>query len=290
MANALPVLGDLSKPATVLIEKISDAVGGIFKPYQLVRVAKAEAEVGRIEAESRIQITDLQTRAMRRFLEEEAKKQSNIEDITQRALPLLEANSSPQNVQDDWITNFFDKCRIVSDKDMQELWSRVLAGEANSPGTFSKRTVNLISDLDKSDAELFTRLCGFGWAIGNVVPLVFEPQDKIYTYNGIDFGGLSHLESLGLIRFEPLAGFKRLQLPKKFSIYYYGMPLELTLPNDNDNELSLGKVLLTKAGQELAPICGSRAVDGFFDFVYDTCAKQSLVPTRQAEQGAAPAT
>src|SRR5579863_1420448 len=278
MANALPVLGDLSKPATVLIEKISDAVGGIFKPYQLVRVAKAEAEVGRIEAESRIQITDLQTRAMRRFLEEEAKKQSNIEDITQRALPLLEANSSPQNVQDDWIMNFFDKCRIVSDKDMQELWSRVLAGEANSPGTFSKRTVNLIGDLDKSDAELFTRLCGFGWMIGNVVPLVFEPQDKIYTYNGIDFGGLSHLESLGLIRFEPLAGFKRLQLPKKFSIYYYGMPLELTLPNDNDNELSLGKVLLTKAGQELAPICASRAVDGFFDFVYDTCAKQSLVP------------
>src|SRR5579864_2187848 len=204
MANALPVLGDLSKPATVLIEKISDAVGGIFKPYQLVRVAKAEAEVGRIEAESNIQITDLQRRAMHRFLVEEARKQSNIEEITQRALPLLEANSSPQNVQDDWITNFFDKCRIVSDIDMQELWSRILVGEANSPGTFSKRTVNLMGDLDKSDAELFTKLCGFGWLFGRFTALVLDHSHKIYTESGIDFDSLSNLENLGLIQFDSI--------------------------------------------------------------------------------------
>jgi len=48
--DPLAKLGDLTKPATVLIEKISDAVGGIFKPHQLVRVAKAEAEVERIRA------------------------------------------------------------------------------------------------------------------------------------------------------------------------------------------------------------------------------------------------
>ncbi len=34
--NPLAKLGDLTKPATVLIEKISDAVGGVFKPYQIV--------------------------------------------------------------------------------------------------------------------------------------------------------------------------------------------------------------------------------------------------------------
>jgi hypothetical protein len=131
--NQLVKLGDLTKPATVLIEKISDAVGGIFKPYQIVRVAKAEAEAERIRAESHIQVTDLHRRAMHRFLEEEAKRQSNIEHVTQKALLQLKEDSSPQNVEDDWITNFFDKCRIVSDDDMQKLWSRVLAGEANSP-------------------------------------------------------------------------------------------------------------------------------------------------------------
>ena len=57
--NPLVKLGDLTKPATVLIEKISEAVGGIFKPYQLVRVARAEAEASRIQTEAQIQVTKI---------------------------------------------------------------------------------------------------------------------------------------------------------------------------------------------------------------------------------------
>ena len=116
--NPIAKLGDLSKPATVLIEKISDAVGGIFKPYQIVRVAKAEAEANRIQVESQIQVTDLHRRAMHRFLEEEAKKQSNIEAITQNALPLLEEKSR-QRLSQMIGSQTFDKSRIVSDAEMQ---------------------------------------------------------------------------------------------------------------------------------------------------------------------------
>lgn len=280
--NPLAKLGDLTKPATVLIEKISDAVGGIFKPHQIVRVAKAEAEADRIRAEAQIQVTDIHRRAMHRFLVEEAKKQSNIEDITQKALPLLEEESSPQNVEDDWITNFFDKCRIVSDEDMQQLWSRVLAGEANEPGAFSKRTVNLMADLDNVDAELFMHLCGFCWVIGNFVPLVYDVQDEVYNRHGIDFSALNHLETLGFIQFDNPAGFQRMKLPKKVTAFYYDRPVEITFPKDADNALQLGKVLLTRAGDELAPVCGSNPVDGFFDFVYDRWAGESLVPMRES--------
>ena len=284
--DPLAKLGDLTKPATVLIDKISDAVGGVFKPYQIVRVAKAEAEAERIRAESQIQVTDLHRRAMHRFLEEEAKRQSNIEDITQKALPLLEEKSSPQNVEDDWITNFFEQCRIVSDEDMQRLWSRVLAGAANTPGAFSKQTVNVLADLDKRDAELFMRLCGFGWIIGNVVPLVFDVQHEVYNRHGINFTSLGHLESLGLVKFNNIQGFKRLKLQKKTTVCYYGRAVELTFPKDGDNELVLGQVLLTRAGRELAPVCGSTPVDGYFDFVYERWAGQSLVPKRENEQRA----
>jgi Protein of unknown function (DUF2806) len=210
MTNNHINLGDLGRPATALIEKISDAVGGIFKPYQIIRLAKAEAEANRIQTESQIAVTDLQRRAMHRFLEEEAKKQSNIEAITSNALPLLDDKSAPQNVANDWITNFFDKSRIVSDRDMQQLWSRLLAGEANAPGAFSRRTVNLLADLDKGDAELFMRLCGLNWKIQeDLVPLVFDLGSDIYTRTGITFDMLSHLESLGLIQttFDSKGGF-----------------------------------------------------------------------------------
>ena len=106
-----------------------------------------------------------------------------------------------------WMTldcKFLDKCRIVSDKEMQSLWSRLLAGEANTPGTYSKRTVNFLSDFDKSDADLFTKLCGFGWNIGYDVPLVFDEVEKIYTTYSVNFDSLSHLDSIGLINLKLL--------------------------------------------------------------------------------------
>lgn len=42
--NPITLAGDLGKPANTFIEKVSDAVVGIAKPYQIIRVAKAEVE------------------------------------------------------------------------------------------------------------------------------------------------------------------------------------------------------------------------------------------------------
>lgn len=281
--NPIAKLGDLSKPATTLIEKISEAVGGVFKPYQIVRVAKAEADADRIRAQSQIEVTDLQRRAMHRFLVEEAKRQSNIESITQKAIPQLEEKSDPGKVEDDWITNFFDKSRIVSDKEMQQLWAALLAGEANSPGAFSKRTVNLLSDLDKSDAELFARLCCFGWNLAGVAPLVFDVLAPIYAAEGISFASLSHLETLGLIQFDNTAGFVFLELPKRVEVNYFGKVAQITFPQESGNRFDVGKVLLTKAGQQLARVCTVAPIAGFYEYVYDRWAKQNLVQ-RNTEQ------
>ena len=201
-------LSALSEPAKVLIEKISAGIGGIFKPWQIVRVAEAEAEAERIRTESQIQDTDLHRRAMHRFLEEEDKKQLNMEGITQKAIPQLKEDSSPQDVDDDWITNFFDKCRIVSDEEMQSLWARILAGEANSPGTYSNRTVNFLGSLDKADARLFTSLCGFGWFIGEVTPLILDYHQQIYKDQGITFNTLTHLDDIGLLSFDHISGLE----------------------------------------------------------------------------------
>ena len=87
--DPLAKLGDLTKPATALIEKVSEAVGGFFKPAQIVRMARAEAEANRIQAESHIEITDIQRRATLRLLEEEGKRQSNMEAITQKSCHFL---------------------------------------------------------------------------------------------------------------------------------------------------------------------------------------------------------
>ncbi len=60
---------------------------------------------------------------------------------------------------------------MISDEQMQALWAKILAGEANGPGRFSKKTVNIVASLDKSDAEAFTTLCGFAIKILQGHPL-----------------------------------------------------------------------------------------------------------------------
>ena len=268
-SNPLVDLGELTKPANTLIEKISNAVGILYEPRQIRRIAEAKADAALTEAESKIEITDLHRRAARRWIEEEAQNQERMEEITDKSFPKLNENAKPESIENDWLINFFDKCRIVADNDMQELWSRILAGEANAPGTYSKRTVNFLSDLDKSEAELFTKLCGFGWMIGSIVPLVFDVHAAIYNNDGINFNTLSHLDSIGLIQFDGLAGFVRQRLPKNFIVTYYARPLALEIPPGSDNNLEIGKVRLTRIGQELAPICGSKPVEGFWEYVKD---------------------
>ncbi|MBI5351893.1 MAG: DUF2806 domain-containing protein [Chloroflexi bacterium] len=266
--TALANIGELSKPATVLVEKVSDAIGGIFKPWQIRRVAQAEAEAEKIRAVSQIEISKLHHRALQRFVAEEAKRQNNIEAITAKALPQVDENAQPQNMEDDWITNFFDKCRLISDDEMQSLWSKVLAGEANSPGKYSKRTVNFLGSLDKSDAILLQALYKFIWFIeGEATLLIYNSEAEIYNKHGIDFSSLQHLDEIGFLTFESLRGFVADKLQKNISTVYYDKSINIEFENKND--LPIGVAVLSKIGKELEPICSSKPIPEFFDYIIE---------------------
>ncbi len=278
--SLISVDGKISEPATALINKISDAVGGYFKPRQIRLVAEAEAEAEIITAKAQIKATQLQRRAVTRFIAEEAKKQENIESITEKAIPELADTSNPQGMDDDWIMNFFDKCRIVSDEDMQLLWARILSGEANSPGTFSRRTVNSLGSLDKSDAQLFIKLCSFLVLLDNEpTPFVYDTEASIYNDQQINYSSLAHLDDIDLVSFGSLTGYRFLKLPKQITIDYFGTTLTLELKNAEDNELEFGKVRLTSIGQQLFRICGAVPIDGFLDYLIEEWPKKGIIPS-----------
>jgi hypothetical protein len=265
--NSLVNFGDLTKPATVLIEKISDAIGGAFLPYQIKRVAKAEAEAEIIKAVANIEISEIQKRGLVRMIEEEGKRQENIESITAHSLNNLNENATPEAIENDWLANFFEKCKLISDNEMQSLWAKLLAGEANNPGTFSKRTVNFISTLDKSDAQLFTSFCTFCWGEQCDLPFVYNESHVIYNQHDISFGALKHLESIGLISFDSPYGFNSINHPKTLRLVYYETQVEIEFSNDENNSLAHGKVILTQIGKELAPLCGSVKSDEYLHYI-----------------------
>ena len=272
MSDSGPLMnvGELSRPATVLIEKISDAIGGYFLPWQIRRLAEAEAEAERIKARSRIEITELENRAIHRFFAEEAKKQDNMESITRKAIPEVKDDAKPEDLEEDWISQFLDKCRLVSDEEMQRLWAAVLAGEANSPGQYSKRTLSLLSSLDKGDAALFQGLCSFAWMIdGLLIPIVYDLEDSVYKDHKIHFASLTHMDSIGLISFLHTGGIRKGGLRKQIVADYYGSLFIIELPKPDDNNIEIGGVILLPAGEQLAPICGATSIPKFLDYTIE---------------------
>jgi hypothetical protein len=268
--------GDLSKPATVLIKKISNAIGMLYQPTQIKRVARAEVEAEKIKALGDIEATEIQQRAINRLIHTEGKKQENIESITSQATEGLDDSAKPENVEDDWISNFFEKCGNVSDKDMQGLWSNLLAGEANKPGSYSKRTVELIATLDKSEAHLFTKLCSFSISGGDIFSLILDIKDEIYSKSDITFSTLNHLESIGLIKFNNVHDFELQNLSKNVRLLYFGITIKFVLPSETNNNLAIGSVILTQAGQQLAPICGARLNSEFVNYMLEHYKKKGI--------------
>lgn len=260
------IAAGLSKPATRLVEKVSDAVGVLYEPTRLRQLGKARADVALLEAATREEVSDLERRAIVRRRYEETMHQKNMEEIFKRALPQVSDDANPDGLDEDWVSNLFGKCRTVSDEDMQSLWSKVLAGEVNMPGSFSKRTVNALSDLNRPEAELFTRLCGFVCDIHGYIPVVLDPSDQIYTASGINYGTVRYLDSAGLISYGGIS-HTNMTLERGEEISYYGNTLTVEEPKNGSFGMDVGVVNFTTVGGELFPICGSKPVDGFLEYL-----------------------
>ena len=130
--TALAIAG--STAGVVLINKISDAVGWYVAPRQIVRTALAESKADLIRAKSKVEIADIEAadliqRAEFRSAVEQIVQQANLESIISKALLKLDVCADPQDMERDWICNFLDRCRNVSDEEMQDLWANILAGE-----------------------------------------------------------------------------------------------------------------------------------------------------------------
>lgn len=275
--NSVINLGDLAKPATVLIEKVSNAVGVLYEPRRIKNKAAAEAEAEKIKALANIELSEIEQRGLERLVHQEGRKQDNIENITAKAAKDLPPEAKTEELEEDWVAHFFDKCDKVSDETMQSLWSSLLAGEATKPGTYSKRTVDFVASMDKKDAGLFTKFCQFTWMIGEPSPLVFNTDNEIYTKEGINFTALKHLDAIGLISFESTTGYRRIGFQKQAMFFYYGQPTLIEFPKEKDNQIQVGKVLFTQAGKELVNICGAKRNQEFYEYAVQELSKQGLI-------------
>jgi hypothetical protein len=70
------------------------------------------------------------------------------------------------DIEDDWLNFYAKLAEDKSSAELQQLFGRILAGEIRKPGSFSLRTLQLVSTLSKEDAE----------AIAKFLPYAIEDQ------------------------------------------------------------------------------------------------------------------
>ncbi|WP_157947577.1 DUF2806 domain-containing protein [Abditibacterium utsteinense] len=270
-----------SSPAIIKVFGcIHEYIGLWWQPHQILREAKAQAQA---DATSQLirQSLDPNATENERFLarglmaneKTTIREQRNKESIVLKALPEVKEDAKPEEVEDDWYANFFDKSRLVSSEEMQMLWAKVLAGEVNRPGFFSKRTLALLSTLENEEGKNFQSLCRLsptssGDSVHPDFPLLYNHKDPICEKLGLTFHELMELSNIGLIHFDGESEFVESELSANgiIRLSYHGRRFDI-FGVEAGEDFYCGRVLLTTLGGQIATLLSVDPVDGFENYV-----------------------
>jgi uncharacterized repeat protein (TIGR03899 family) len=224
-------IAGLSEPIKKLIEVVAEGVGGVSrslltrknadaKAYEIKTIAQAIAdsqkmlgpvtyENGRVIIEASAKTEQpglpeatLDQRVISRMAFQEAKKQANLEQITQRAAEELrdEQNISPEKPGSDWTTRFFRIAEDITSDQMQMLWGKVLAGEVRRPGSYSLRTLDLLKNITQQEAELFVRVGQISFVGGGKTFVPNSDRGKyLQEHFGLNFTDFLLLREIDLL-------------------------------------------------------------------------------------------
>lgn len=263
-------LDGLSELGQSLLDKISNAIGWVATKNTPRRIA-IQTYIEEIKNGSFDPIT-------KAVLISNAKKTiaeySNQNSIVQHAIANMNQTAHPESVENDWISQFMDKARLVSDADFQLIWGRILAEECNIPGSVPRSLLHILEQMDRNDAEKFTKLASFSVYViedntRNYSPVVIEKHLRdYYTKHGIDFDSLIDLQALGLIKasvgmFTP--EYCSTCSTSPIVVHYYEK--QYVLPT-GISDLPVGNVIYTKAGQALCQAIETEEQEGFFEQYY----------------------
>lgn len=198
------------KPVEKLIEVISQGIGTLYRPRSIRNEAKAKAfEIEIIEkakskalAEGNETEADSYIKIQERLLARELKRQENIDAVSDIAYNELSHENyiSDEKVNPDWTARFFNIVEDVSDEEMQTLWGKILAGEVKQPNSYSLRTLEILKNLSKEEANIFTKFAKLALAAG-AEKFVANPENNRFLMSelGIEFTDRLLLEEAGLI-------------------------------------------------------------------------------------------
>lgn len=291
-------LAGISEPLKKLIDVVSKGIGALSKPYLIKKTADAKAYEIKVISESikenqknlkeigyskeKISLMSLDSemlkneltieeRTQNRLDYKEQKRQKNIENITQNAAKNLENDETISNepVDEDWTARFFNYAEDISNEEMQELWGQILAGEVKQPNSYSLRTLELLRNLTKEEAQTFIKAANFSISSWNS-PFLFkgEKEESLSKY-GFSFEDQLLLTEIGILQSETNISRRLSQSTQDQLIYFEsGKYIIKTIKKANTAEHRIPIFRFSKIGVELLKLISPNVNE---DYIKEFC-------------------
>lgn len=269
------------------VDKISDVIGAIF-PFWGIKKTAVETYIEDIKKSDLSPESKMMAISNVRKTYKYLKNQITIGQIARNVAPQKTDFSSDSKVDEEWLERFMDSAKFVSDNQVQIIWGNILAKEFEKPGSTPPSITRILTEITPSYAAIFQTLCSLSTIIimmdSSSKPhsyqsvIILPPEyDYLSEYN-VTFSTLNELHTLGLIKYEPLAGYVRRidkSVAPKLEICYGQETMKIS--DYPDKNFPTGCIILTDAGLFLANFNDHRVIDGHFNAVIDFLKSHSVV-------------
>lgn len=246
-------------PIEKLIETVSQGIGTLYKPRAIRKEADAEAyRIEKLEeANAKAALirdnvdAEIIERARQRFVHQEVNRQINLENVVEKSTQYLNEVVSETPVDEDWRTKFFNKAQDITSEEMQDIWARILANEVSKPGTISLRTLDIISNLSKKEAEKFQSFASLSCYGGTILKI--NNQNDFNEY-GTSFGDILLLKAAGLVHDSNTLTITYPKINDEVGAIFRFGNKAISVIKENHEKYTFSQISLTPVGEELMEV------------------------------------
>lgn len=268
----------LIQSALPVVQSVISAIGGAIFTAVFLRKNTSTQEFEKLKAGKMQEVADdlLESGKMTYT---EYYKAGNFLSIAQKAdeeyskMP----HDDPTAAYDfDWYMRFYEAVGNVSDEEMQRIWAKILAGEVNRPGSFSLETLDVVRNLSKQDAELFTKICKH--CIQSPPHRLSLPRyDNYLEKCGITYSEILRLDEIRLVNSSGLISLNLSIENNPATIINQSLIMLIAANNEKKRKCSINQYPFTRIGCEIATLIGeATSDDDFILFAKEVAKDQSF--------------
>lgn len=253
-------------------------ITGVKKAINPTKFEREAAQTRAIKAQADITVYDLYRQNMPWLDEKQAflfangyvttpAQAENVFAVFDGAEKQLEGTDSVEQLPPATLDGIIDGAKTAYDQNIREMWEALIAGEATNPGDYSKRAIQILKGMSRSEAESFRKLCGFStqYYVENAQDIGFHDPKIVLTLD--EAGASFNNGAIGIVELNEIGSIGLINTSMHFSNRFFrNMSLSfiahdevITATNTGEREwvqADFEHAIFLPAGRELARACG----------------------------------